>query len=184
MKLISFLKDNRVRSGVLVDESVVDLNNSCYLMLIEKGEDEQFAERYCNSILPSDMLGVIQAGKRSIELIKDIVNWISKRRELTYKLEEVKLKAPLQRANVLRDFLAFRGHVEATYRRRGQSIPEEWFKIPVYYKGDPAIFYGHLEEIPWPKYSNQLDIELEIAAIVYKKGKDIEKDKASDYILG
>ncbi|MEM4966426.1 MAG: fumarylacetoacetate hydrolase family protein [Sulfolobales archaeon] len=184
MKLISFLKDNRVRSGVLVDESVVDLNNSCYLMLIEKGEDEQFAERYCNSILPSDMLGVIQAGKRSIELIKEIVNWISKRRELTYKLEEVKLKAPLQRANVLRDFLAFRGHVEATYRRRGQSIPEEWFKIPVYYKGDPAIFYGHLEEIPWPKYSNQLDIELEIAAIVYKKGKDIEKDKASDYILG
>ncbi|MEM0092072.1 MAG: fumarylacetoacetate hydrolase family protein [Saccharolobus sp.] len=184
MKLISFLKDNRVRSGVLVDESVVDLNNSCYLMLIEKGEDEQFAERYCNSILPSDMLGVIQAGKRSIELIKEIVNWISKRRELTYKLEEVKLKAPLQRANVLRDFLAFRGHVEATYRRRGQSIPEEWFKIPVYYKGDPAIFYGNLEEIPWPKYSNQLDIELEIAAIVYKKGKDIEKDKASDYILG
>lgn len=184
MKLISFLKDNRVRSGVLVDESVVDLNNSCYLMLIEKGEDEQFAERYCNSILPSDMLGVIQAGKRSIELIKEIVNWISKRRELTYKLEEVKLKAPLQRANVLRDFLAFRGHVEATYKRRGQSIPEEWFKIPVYYKGDPAIFYGNLEEIPWPKYSNQLDIELEIAAIVYKKGKDIEKDKASDYILG
>ena len=52
MKLISFLKDNRVRSGVLVDESVVDLNNSCYLMLIEKGEDEQFAERYCNSIFP------------------------------------------------------------------------------------------------------------------------------------
>ena len=48
MNLISFLKDNRVRSGVLVDESVVDLNNSCYLMLIEKGEDEQFAERYCN----------------------------------------------------------------------------------------------------------------------------------------
>lgn len=86
------------------------------------------------------MLGVIQAGKRSIELIKDIVNWISKRWELTYKLKKVKFKAPLQRANVLRDFLAFRGHVEATYRRRGQSIPEEWLKIPVYYKGIQLYF--------------------------------------------
>ncbi|TRM84606.1 2-hydroxyhepta-2,4-diene-1,7-dioate isomerase, partial [Sulfolobus sp. F3] len=83
-----------------------------------------------------------------------------------------------------RDFLAFRGHVEATYRRRGQQIPEEWFKIPIYYKGDPTIFYGHMEVVPWPKYSKQVDLELEIAAIIYKKGKDIPKDKAKSYILG
>ncbi|BDB98398.1 fumarylacetoacetate hydrolase family protein [Saccharolobus caldissimus] len=185
MKLVSFLKGGKVKSGVIVDnEYVADLNESCYAMLLEKGEDEQFIERYCNALLPSDMLGVLQAGDKAIELIKEIINWISKRHELLLKLDNVKLKAPLQRANMLRDFLAFRGHVEATYRRRGQQIPEEWFKIPIYYKGDPAIFYGHLEEVPWPKYSKQVDIELEIAAIIYKKGKDINKDKAKDYILG
>ncbi|ACP44604.1 fumarylacetoacetate (FAA) hydrolase [Sulfolobus islandicus Y.G.57.14] len=185
MKLLSFIKDNRVRSGVLVnDEHVADLNTSCYLMLMEKGEDEQFVERYCQAIVPPDMLSVLQAGDRGLEMVKEILEWAKKRNEVLYNINHVKLKAPLLRANMLRDFLAFKGHVEATYRRRGQPIPEEWFKIPIYYKGDPAIFYGHLEEVPWPKYSNHVDIELEIAAIIYKKGKDIDKRKAKDYILG
>lgn len=185
MKLLSFLKDNKIRSGVLVDEEyVIDLNTSCYLMLMEKGEDEQFIERYCNALAPQDMLGVLQAGEKGLEMIKEIVNWVKKRHEVLYNINHVKLKAPLLRANMLRDFLAFKGHVEASYRRRGQQIPEEWFKIPIYYKGDPAIFYGHLEEVPWPKYSKFVDIELEIAAIIYKKGKDIDKKSASDYILG
>ncbi|QGA53654.1 2-hydroxyhepta-2,4-diene-1,7-dioate isomerase [Sulfolobus sp. E5-1-F] len=185
MKLLSFIKDNRVRSGVLVnDEYIADLNTSCYLMLIEKGEDEQFVERYCNAIVPPDMLGVLQAGDLGLEFIKKILEWSKKRNDVLYNIKQVKLKAPLLRANMLRDFLAFKGHVEATYKRRGQSIPEEWFKIPIYYKGDPAIFYGHLEEVPWPKYSNHVDIELEIAAIIYKKGKDIDRRNAREYILG
>ncbi|WP_338603255.1 fumarylacetoacetate hydrolase family protein [Sulfolobus tengchongensis] len=185
MKLVSFVRDHRVRSGVLIDnEHVADLNTSCYLMFLEKGEDEQFIERYCNALLPSDMLGVLQAGDKGLELVKEVLEWAKKRRDVVYSINEVKLKAPLLRANMLRDFLAFRGHVEATYKRRGQQIPEEWFKIPIYYKGDPAIFYGHLEEVPWPKYSKSVDIELEIAAIIYKKGKDIDKQNAKNYILG
>ncbi|TRM85481.1 2-hydroxyhepta-2,4-diene-1,7-dioate isomerase, partial [Sulfolobus sp. E3] len=185
MKLLSFLRGNRIRSGVIINENyVIDLNDTCYSMLLEKGEDEIFADRYCNALAPSDMLGVLQAGDKGIELIHEMINWVKKREEHLIKLSEVKLKAPLQRANMLRDFLAFRGHVEATYRRRGQQIPEEWFKIPIYYKGDPTIFYGHMEVVPWPKYSKQVDLELEIAAIIYKKGKDIPKDKAKSYILG
>nr|WP_230949665.1 fumarylacetoacetate hydrolase family protein [Sulfolobus acidocaldarius] len=179
------MSQGRVRSGVIVDDKyIADLNNSCYEFYLERGEDEIFVERFCNALVPSDMLGVIQAGERAMELISNLIGWVRNREELLLKIDEVKLKAPLQRANTVRDFLAFRGHVEASYKRRGQQIPEEWFKIPIYYKGDPAAFYGHMENVPWPSYSNALDFELEIGAIVYRKGVNIEKRKARDYILG
>jgi len=185
MKLLSYLDGGRVRSAVLVEENyIADLNNSCYMMLLEEGEDEEFAEAYCNALVPADMLGVIKAGDKALELIRKIIQWAKKRREILISLDEIKFKAPLQRANMVRDFLAFRGHVEGAYKRRGQTIPEEWFKIPIYYKGNPAVFYGHKEDVPWPKYSNLMDFELEIGAIVYKKGKDIDRKKARDYILG
>lgn len=184
MKLVSFLRNGRIKSGVIVNDNyIVDLNDSCYSMFLEKGEDEEFTKRLCDAILPNDMLGILQSGDLGLDYIRKIINWVSNRRDFLIPIDNIVFKSPLPKGNLLRDFLAFRGHVEATYRRRGMSIPDEWFKFPIYYKGDPT-FYGHLEVIPWPKYSKHLDIELEIAAIIFKKGKDISEDKAKDYIIG
>jgi len=187
MRLLSYLRDGRIRSGVLFDSDyVLDLNDSCYSMLIYRGEDEAFTERYCNAVLPPDMLGVLQSGDEGLNMIRRVVEWAGKNRDIASlrRLSDVKLKAPLTRANMLRDFLAFRGHVEASSRRMGTRIPEEWYRVPTYYKGDPAIFYGHLEDIPWPSYAKSLDFELEVAAIIYKKGRNVSKDRAYDFIVG
>ncbi|ADN51269.1 fumarylacetoacetate hydrolase family protein [Vulcanisaeta distributa] len=187
MKLLSYLRDGRVRSAVLFEDNyVVDLNDNCYAMLIDKGEDEQFAERFCNAVLPPDMLGVLQSGDEGLRLINDVIDWVRSHRDIAVvrRASDVRWKAPLTRANMLRDFLAFRGHVEASSRRMGIKVPEEWFKVPTYYKGDPAIFYGHMEDVPWPSYAKTLDFELEVAAITYKKGKDVSKDRAYDLVIG
>ncbi|WP_243675681.1 hypothetical protein [Vulcanisaeta distributa] len=112
MKLLSYLKDGRVRSGVLLDDRyVVDLNDNCYAMLIDRGEDEQYAERYCGAVLPPDMLGVLQSGDEGLKLINSVIDWVKRHREIAVMrlISDVKLKAPLTRANMLRDFLAFRG---------------------------------------------------------------------------
>ena len=64
------------------------------------------------------------------------------------------------------------------------EIPPVWYEQPIYYKGNRLSFVGHKAEIKWPSFSEFLDIELEIAAIIGKKGRDIQEEDASDYIFG
>ncbi len=64
------------------------------------------------------------------------------------------------------------------------DIPQVWYDSPVYYNSSRMDCCGTGTEIEWPKYSKIWDYELEWAAIIGKKGKNIHKDNASDYIFG
>ena len=49
MKLVSFLRNGRIRSGVVINDNyIVDLNDSCYIMLSEKGALWATSELYKN----------------------------------------------------------------------------------------------------------------------------------------
>ncbi len=60
-------------------------------------------------------------------------------------------------------------------RRLGRPIPDEWFDVPAYYKGLPDTVIGPEETIPWPAYTDRLDHELELAAVIGRSGKDIAR---------
>lgn len=94
-----------------------------------------------------------------------------------------RLKAPL-RPRTLRDFLAFEGHLTNAYRNLGQQIPPQWYQVPTCYKGLPDTVIGPDEQVPWPSYTNQLDHELELAAVIGATGRDISAADASKYIFG
>ncbi len=98
-------------------------------------------------------------------------------------IENARLLAPL-RPHSMRDFLTFEGHLRNSMTRLGRSIPQEWYDIPAYYKGMPDTVIGPDEEIPWPAYTQRLDHELELAAIIGRQGKDISKQEALDYVFG
>ena len=76
-----------------------------------------------------------------------------------------RLLAPL-RPRTLRDFLAFEGHLKNAYRNLGREIPQEWYEIPAYYKGMPDTVDRARQRSAWPAYSEELDHELELAAII------------------
>jgi 2-keto-4-pentenoate hydratase/2-oxohepta-3-ene-1,7-dioic acid hydratase in catechol pathway len=78
---------------------------------------------------------------------------------------EPRLLAPL-RPRSLRDFLAFEGHMQAALTRLGRDIPAEWYEVPAYYKGMPDTVIGPDAEIPWPAWTERLDHELELAAVI------------------
>jgi 2-keto-4-pentenoate hydratase/2-oxohepta-3-ene-1,7-dioic acid hydratase in catechol pathway len=78
---------------------------------------------------------------------------------------EPRLLAPL-RPRSLRDFLAFEGHMKAALTRLGREIPAEWYDVPAYYKGMPDTVIGPGDEIPWPPWTDRLDHELELAAVI------------------
>ena len=98
-------------------------------------------------------------------------------------LEEVQFHSPIHPAT-LRDFYAFETHVKTANRNRGQDVPENWYKFPVFYFSNPNNNYGHEDTIPYPVYTQALDFELEIAVVIGKPGMDIKPEEASDHIFG
>jgi len=99
------------------------------------------------------------------------------------RVGQARLLAPL-RPRSMRDFLSFEGHLHNAFSRLGRPIPSEWFEVPAYYKGMPDTVIGPEEEIPWPAYAGKLDYELELAAIISRRGKDIAKAGALSYVFG
>src|SRR5579875_1365767 len=96
---------------------------------------------------------------------------------------QARLLAPL-RPRSMRDFLAFEGHLNNAMVRLGRPIPAEWYTVPAYYKGMPDTVIGPDEEIPWPFYTDRLDHELELAAIIGRRGKNIAREEALSYVFG
>jgi len=67
---------------------------------------------------------------------------------------------------------------------RGMEVPPAWYEMPVYYKGNYRTLIGHEQQVNWPRYSEKMDYELELACIVGKQGIDISVEDAADYIGG
>jgi 2-keto-4-pentenoate hydratase/2-oxohepta-3-ene-1,7-dioic acid hydratase in catechol pathway len=101
----------------------------------------------------------------------------------TSAVEGAQLLAPL-RPRSLRDFLTFEGHLNNALSRLGRPIPEEWFDVPAYYKGMPDTVIGPDAVIPWPRYTDRLDHELELAAVIGREGTDITREHALEHVFG
>tara|TARA_Y100001970_G_scaffold165063_1_gene201678 strand:- start:4337 stop:5239 length:903 start_codon:yes stop_codon:yes gene_type:complete len=99
-------------------------------------------------------------------------------------IDEVSLLSPILNPTSLRDAYAFRQHVEAGRKSRGLDMIPEYDQFPVFYYGNHNAIGGPGEVEIQKDHSIKLDYELEIAAIIGEKGKNIPIDKADDYIMG
>jgi fumarylacetoacetate (FAA) hydrolase len=88
------------------------------------------------------------------------------REHAEYALEEVEFLPPVLHPPSVRDFYAFEQHVRTARAGRGLDVPEEWYRIPVFYFSNPNAIYGPEAEIPYPEGTEELDYELEVAAII------------------
>ncbi|MDE3229086.1 MAG: fumarylacetoacetate hydrolase family protein [Chloroflexota bacterium] len=103
---------------------------------------------------------------------------------LAIPVAEARLRTPVPDPPTLRDFYAFEQHVKAARARRGVGMIPEWYEIPVFYFSNTAALFGDGEEIPYPRLSQELDFELEVAAVIGQAGADISADDAPAYIAG
>ncbi|HEY0415222.1 MAG TPA: fumarylacetoacetate hydrolase family protein [Gaiellaceae bacterium] len=95
----------------------------------------------------------------------------SAREHAEYALADVVLRPPVLRPPSVRDFMAFEEHVTNARRLRGQEVPKEWYEVPVFYFSNPHAIFGDGEAIPYPEGTNELDYELECAAVIGAEGK-------------
>ena len=92
------------------------------------------------------------------------------REHAEYPLAEVELRPPIFQPPSVRDFYAFEQHVKTARAGRGLEVPKEWYEIPVFYFSNPAAIFGPDVEIPYPEGSEELDYELEVAAVIGADG--------------
>jgi fumarylacetoacetate (FAA) hydrolase len=95
----------------------------------------------------------------------------SAREHAEYPLAEVDLLAPVLRPPAVRDFMAFEEHVANTRRQRGGDVPAAWYEQPVFYFSNPAAIYGPEADVPYPDGTEELDYELECAALIGADGQ-------------
>jgi fumarylacetoacetate (FAA) hydrolase len=92
------------------------------------------------------------------------------REHAEYGLDEIEFLPPVLKPPSVRDFYAFEQHVKTARERRGLEVPEEWYRIPVFYFSNPNAIYGPEAEIPYPAGTEELDYELEVAAVIGAEG--------------
>jgi 2-keto-4-pentenoate hydratase/2-oxohepta-3-ene-1,7-dioic acid hydratase in catechol pathway len=180
---------------VVNGERIVDLNLAYTALLAEEGlTGKPYEVAY--TLLPSDMLEYLKSGQMAKEAANKAIDFVNNRlnhnlpvngprgEKVIYQMADVKLLAPVPRPNSIRDTMSFEGHMKALGRRTNKPIPDLWYQMPVYYKGNPCTVIGPEEPIRWPSYTKLLDYELEFGIYIGKQGKNIQAEEAEDYIAG
>lgn len=97
-----------------------------------------------------------------------------------------RLRAPIPIPPTVRDFMTFESHVAGTVKLAGADaqVPAEWYKAPAFYFTNPYAVIGPQDDVPIPPGSTLFDLELEVAAVIGRGGRDIATEDAEAHIAG
>lgn len=186
MKLATFEVGTAVgprrRVGVVDGDGYLDVTAAYGRHLADEGEATP--AEVAAVVAPPDMLEFLRRGDRAL----DAAATVSERTygddetgpagaRIRYGRDEVRLLSPLPRPNTIRDYSVFEGHGLP-------DKPDVWYEYPSPYKGNPETVVPPGSDVTWPRYDDRPDFELEIAAVVGKRGRNVSADERDDYIVG
>jgi fumarylacetoacetate (FAA) hydrolase len=91
---------------------------------------------------------------------------------------------PILRPPSLRDFYAFEGHVKTMWERRGGTVPEAWYRIPIFYFSNVSEIRGPGDPVWCPAAAQELDYELEVAGLIDTPVQDLAAVRGEEAIGG
>jgi 2-keto-4-pentenoate hydratase/2-oxohepta-3-ene-1,7-dioic acid hydratase in catechol pathway len=194
MKLITFSIDTPVgplhRVGVLWEGRSIDIAAAYAWQLSQRGV--YAARELAEQMIPPDMTAflsrwpvayevALQALKFASGLPIDAVNVFGAR--VSYASGEYRLRIPL-RPRRIKDYLVYEDHKRKAMARRGLEMPELWYRMPTYTNRNAYGLGEPDQDIAWPSYTEKLDFEFEIGAVIQKVGRNIRAEDADAYIAG
>jgi 2-keto-4-pentenoate hydratase/2-oxohepta-3-ene-1,7-dioic acid hydratase in catechol pathway len=162
MKLITYDTANGTRAGVVVDEQVLDVAT-----LLKERNGVRDVRALLE--LPNDPLGRLKSALGSAHAAQGI------------PLGKVRLRAPILQPPTVRDFMTYEGHASAGGTRQ---LSDTWYRLPVFYFSNPLCIFGPEDAVPYPSASEQLDYELELAAVIGREASNVAEADAFAYIAG
>ena len=193
MKLVSFQLNTplgiQVRVGAIdTDGRIVDLELGYRLSLIGSGVAESAAKRISSAVIPSSMVAFIEGAGTSLAAAEQAISWSQydapSEVQVHFASHEITLLPPVPEPPLLRDFMAFESHLKNIYPKLGREIPEEWYQLPVYYKGNPSALGAHEQDVAMPSYEDELDFEFELGFVISNRCKNVKPEEAMDHIYG
>jgi 2-keto-4-pentenoate hydratase/2-oxohepta-3-ene-1,7-dioic acid hydratase in catechol pathway len=184
MRFITFVRKSEQRIGLVgPQEYVVDLAevNRRYL----KGGNPSFL---------TSMQAFIDAGSKALQVARKAEKYVTaksvdEQKKLTatgalLKLSQAKLMAPIPRPlkNVVMLGVNYREHVDEGAKARSLDI--KYPEHPVFFTKPATSVIGHMGKVIHHKATERLDWEVELAVVLGKKGRDIPREKAYDYVFG
>lgn len=199
MKLCTFELNTALgfseRIGVLTRTGkILDLNFAySYTLAVRDGN--HLSKEISDVLVPPNMVAWLrnenlgrQAADEALDYLDEHLNKSDLRglkgEKLLHNIEDVRLLAPIIRPASIRDGSLYLQHWES-YLKDKPEILKLYHEMPGwYYKGNPSAVQGTDTDIIWPAYTERLDYELEIAAIIGRQGVDISPNEAWEYIAG
>jgi 2-keto-4-pentenoate hydratase/2-oxohepta-3-ene-1,7-dioic acid hydratase in catechol pathway len=100
-----------------------------------------------------------------------------------------RLAAPLPRPTQFRDSMCFFQHIEQCAFARG--VPRDTYQLPDIYRRQPVYYIGNRmnvsapeQDIAWPRYSQLMDFELELACVIGTQAKNLSPENALEHVFG
>jgi fumarylacetoacetate (FAA) hydrolase len=162
MKLITYDTANGPRAGVVVDGQVLDIAT----LLKEQNE---LRDVRALLELPNDPLIRLKSALGSVRTGQGV------------PLDTVRLRAPILQPPTVRDFMVYEGHANAGGTRQ---LSDAWYRLPIFYFSNPLCIFGPEDAVPYPSASEQLDYELELAAVIGREANNVAEADAFSYIAG
>jgi fumarylacetoacetate (FAA) hydrolase len=91
---------------------------------------------------------------------------------------------PILAPPTFRDFYAFEQHVGTMWKRRDMEIPEAWYRLPIFYFSNVSEIRGPGDPVWAPRGSEELDYELEVAALIDTPVRDLDAARGEQAIGG
>lgn len=195
MKLYTFIVDGQEKLGLgATDGRLIDINRA---QMVRNGA----------SFSPfTDMLSFIDGGEAALETADALRDQAPD--DTVYDLASVVLAPPIPRPRKIRAFSVYAKHLQQAVEGAGRVMAAKdgnpdaastakgklkgldglispgWFETPGYYYSDCTAITATDQKVVWPGYSNWIDYELEVVAIIGRQGKDIAAGQANGHIFG
>ncbi|MBM3411790.1 MAG: fumarylacetoacetate hydrolase family protein [Bacteroidetes bacterium] len=168
MKLLSYYKEDHEQLGVLINDTVYDME----LLHPELPNSMNLFLNFWDDYFPVAQAGeaLIKEGQRAISGGQSIDN--------------LRLMAPVPFPASCRDGYAFRQHVAAARRNRKVDMIPQFDEYPIFYFTNHHSIQGPGPIRCMPDHFEKLDFELEAAIVISKHGRNIRAKEADQHIAG
>jgi 2-keto-4-pentenoate hydratase/2-oxohepta-3-ene-1,7-dioic acid hydratase in catechol pathway len=106
-------------------------------------------------------------------------------RQQKLPIQDARFAVPVQ-PRAMRDFLVFEAHIAGMKKNEpgDGTVPEQWYEAPAFLFMNPWSVLPTGADIPMPPFTQKLDFELEVAAIVKHTVRDAPIEEAAEHIAG
>jgi fumarylacetoacetate (FAA) hydrolase len=116
------------------------------------------------------VIGEVEGERVQVLKAPRMVVWLAgegrQRTGVELELASLTTLAPVPEPPSVRDFYSFERHVQAGARLRGREVADHWYQAPAFYFSNPASILGPGEALRRPSWTQMLDFELELAAVI------------------